>query len=202
MQRLDDPGPEGIDGFERKRKQGVFGLAFDASPHYAATFAAVRPRSGHKDEGHLVIQADESLRGGECDVVSDPRVVRFVHTRGRDADAEKAGVEASELAFHLRVVKEVFSNDLFELRVLRAGGSAPDRLHQLNIWVAKAFAQNALTDHSRGAEKNDVHDVYPMHRAMIMVPENSASSLFILATPWCDRSSWKSITKSKRRKRD
>jgi hypothetical protein len=41
--------------------------------------------------------------------------------------------------------------------VVLAGGGAPDGYDDLDARIEQAFAQNALSDHSAGAEENDSH---------------------------------------------
>ena len=118
---------------------------------------AVCTGAGNVDENHFRIQARKSFRGGDGDAVGDVCVGFFRHAGGGDAEAEEAGVEAGELRFDRRIIPKIGVDDLAQLGISLAGGGAADRHNQLHVGIEKTFAQDALADHARCAEKQDVH---------------------------------------------
>jgi hypothetical protein len=164
VERLDDAGPEDVNGFAGLAEQGVFGFSFDAGPHDAAAFGAVGAGSGDKDEGHSRIEADESLGGSDSDVVGDAGVVGFVHARGGNAEAEEASVEADEPVFDFGVVEQVLADDFRQLGMLRSGWGAAYGENAVDVGSEQAFSLDALSNHAGGAENQNVHDSYPMRQ--------------------------------------
>ena len=56
--------------------------------------------------------------------------------------------------------------------MLRTGWCAAHRENTLDAGIEQAFAEHTLADHAGGTKKNDVHDVYRMHDAMVLARTN------------------------------
>src|SRR5262249_40072321 len=118
---------------------------------------AIGSGAGNVDEGHLGIQAAQGLRGGQRDVVGHPAIVLLRHSSGGDTEAEKAGVEGGELWLDGLIIGEIAVNDFAEFWTLGAAWGAANGLHDAHVGIGQALAENALADHSRCAEDEDVH---------------------------------------------
>ncbi len=157
MKRLNESRPKHISRFEGKFEDIVFCFSFDTSPHGAAALGAVGSSSGDVDKCHGGVELCESGCGGEGEVVRDAVVLHFGHAGGSDADAEEAGVEASEISLDGGVVEEVAVDEFSQLGVVLTGWVADDGKDLVDLGVEKAFAQNSLADHAGCAEENYVH---------------------------------------------
>ncbi len=84
-------------------------------------------------------------------------IALLAHADRADAETEKAGIESAESGFDRGEVQEIVVHDLAQLGILLAGRTASDRKHAVDSGIEQAFAQDALPDHSGGAEQDDFH---------------------------------------------
>ncbi|MGY4483287.1 hypothetical protein ACVWWR_002478 [Bradyrhizobium sp. LM3.2] len=84
-------------------------------------------------------------------------IALLAHADRRDSEAEEAGVEAGQLRFDRRIIREIAVCDLGELGIVHAGRATADRNHAVDAGIDQAFAQNALPDHAGRAEDDDLH---------------------------------------------
>ena len=109
------------------------------------------------DEGHVWIEARQHPRRREGETISDALVLFLGYADRGHAQTEEARVEAGELVFDGREVKEIVVQKFAELGVLLAGGAASDGDHAFDIGIEQALAQNALTDHPGCAKEKKLH---------------------------------------------
>src|SRR5271170_5138295 len=79
------------------------------------------------------------------------------HTSRRRPGAVETGIVAGDVRFDPDEIKKIFVDSLGELGVLLAGWAAIDREHALDARVEETFAQDSLSNHPSGPEKDSLH---------------------------------------------
>src|SRR6202041_3430243 len=107
------------------------------------------------------VQPRKGVRRRERDVIGQMPVTFLRHPDRRYAETEKTGIVSGQLRFDVRIIGEIPEHDFTQLRLLLAGRAAPDREHGFDPGIKQAFPQHPLSDHSGGAEQDDLHRSQP-----------------------------------------